>query len=265
MTSPNSIQHNIDLIQHWSTVWQMKISYTKCNILSLGPLRNFKNKIFLDKHHIKQVNAVKDLGVTVDTNLKFRKHINDIVLRANQRSALISRCFLSRNPQNLTRAYKIYVRPLVEYSSSVWSPTYFTQINQIESVQRRLTKRIPGCGHLSYADRLKHLQLQSLEHRRLIADLIICYNIVYGHSCLQFGDFFKFSNNRSTRGHPKKLLIPLIKSNIRRHFFVSRIIPVWNDLSPNAVLAPNIKSFKNIISKTDLTKFLIFPSVFITA
>ena len=34
--SPNHLQHHLDLIHQWSSTWQLPISYSKCNILTLG-------------------------------------------------------------------------------------------------------------------------------------------------------------------------------------------------------------------------------------
>ena len=66
-----------------------------------------------------------------------------------------------------------------------------TLINQPESVQRSFTKRLPQCQRLSYFERLNKLQLQSLEHRRLIFDLIMCYNIMSSNSCIDKDDCFQ--------------------------------------------------------------------------
>ena len=67
-----------------------------------------------------------DLGDIVDPALKFRpnSHINYIVANANTRASLIHKCFLSRNTKVMLRAFKVYVRPLLDYATSVWSP-YF--------------------------------------------------------------------------------------------------------------------------------------------
>jgi len=51
---------------------------------------------------------------------------------------------LNRAMSVLVRAYKTYVRPLVEYNSVVWSPVNLHDTDAIESVQRRFTKRLPG-------------------------------------------------------------------------------------------------------------------------
>jgi len=58
-----------------------------------------------------------------------------------------------------------------EHDSVIWSPYTVKDIELIESVQRRFTKRLPGFNILPYAERLKRLDLRSLELRRLHTDL----------------------------------------------------------------------------------------------
>ena len=57
------------------------------------------------------------------------------------------------------RAYLVYVRPILEYNSVVWSPYRKHDIEAIERVQRRFTKRLRGYGSHSYSERLRLLQL----------------------------------------------------------------------------------------------------------
>ena len=63
-----------------------------------------------------------------------------IVAKANGRAALIRKCFVSHNPYVMVRAFKVYVRPMLEYAVSVWSPCYNYAIDKVESVQRNLPK-----------------------------------------------------------------------------------------------------------------------------
>ena len=167
----------------------------------------------------------------------------------------------SRNPINLVKAFKTYVRPLLEYFSTTWSPSYVTEIIAIESVQRDFTKRIPGCAHLSYAERLSLLKLQSLEHRRLIADHTMAYNILHDKVSIN-NDFFTLNPNKNLRGHPLKITVPVIKTNVQKFLFSNRIIAVWNSLSTPVVLSKSTLSFKNQLKKIDLNNHLIFRSVY---
>ena len=97
---------------------------------------------------------------------------------------------------------------MVEYGTPVWSPYTVQSITQVESVQRAFTKRLPGLSRFSYVDRLQILGLQTLEHRRLLADLLMCYKIIHGLVALNFDEFFSFSPNTTLRGHPYKLTVP---------------------------------------------------------
>ena len=76
---------------------------------------------------------------------------------------------MSRENGLLVRAFVTYVRPILEYNSIIWSPSLVRDIEQLEKVQRRFTKRLRGMKSLSYNKRLLQLGLPSLELRRLHA------------------------------------------------------------------------------------------------
>ena len=114
---PNNLQAQLNTIQNWSKLWQLQISLLKCSTLTLGS-KELQTKLHLDGNYIAQSHNVRDLGITIDSDLKFKNHIHSIVTTASQRSALILRCFLSRNPDSLVRAFKVYVRPLLEFAST---------------------------------------------------------------------------------------------------------------------------------------------------
>ena len=143
----------------------------------------------------------------------------------------------SRCSSNLIRAYKTYVRPLVEYAPQVRSPHTKSRLNLVESVQRYFTKRLPGLNSLTYAQRLTSLQLQSLEHRRLISDLVMTFNIIHGYTALNFDDVFSFSTNLSFRGHHFKLNFPLFTNNNykKKTFFSLPALFRFKMLSPSTL------------------------------
>jgi hypothetical protein len=47
------------------------------------------------------------------------------------------------------------VRTHLDYASSVWTPFKAKHIEQIEWVQRRATKQIPGFRDMTYSERLR--------------------------------------------------------------------------------------------------------------
>ena len=127
------LQQCLDLICNWATSWQLKLSPNKCTVLPL------------DKAHVNTlyhccdvvlpiVNQMTDLGILIDDQLFFSSHINTVCTKAKHRAALILNCFYSRNKYLLIRAFIAYVRPLLEYCCSVWSPSKLGLIDKKEII-----------------------------------------------------------------------------------------------------------------------------------
>jgi len=148
---------------------------------------------------------------------------------------MIHRCFISQNVTLLVRAFITYVRPLLEYNCVVWSPGLLRDVTLIEDVQRRFTKRlrVRGLRNVSYTERLKLLNMDTLEDRRLKFDLIYCYKFIFGLVRVNRDEFFELATSR-TRGHPFKLYKRFSSSSARSLFFTERLINCWNQL-PNSV------------------------------
>ena len=172
------------------------------------------------------------------------------------RSILLHKCFLSRDPSTLVKAFTVYVRPMLEYCSCVWSPHLVQDIESIERVQRRFTKRLRGLSGFTYEQRLQSTGLERLDVRRLRANLISTYKIVFGLTCLNFNELFQFSPSQRTRGHEYKLRVVGASSETRKHYFAVRVVLPWNGLPLNTDFS-SISHFKNCIEKLDLTHHCI--------
>ena len=91
---------------------------------------------------------------------------------------LILKCFLSRDRELLFKAYCVYVRPLLEYCSAVWSPHFKSLVVVMECVKRFFTKRLQGMWNKGYNDRLRLLNTHSLEYRRIRSDFVLCFQLL---------------------------------------------------------------------------------------
>ena len=141
---------------------------------------------------LPNVDSITDLGVTYSNGLSFSLHIDKIVAKASLRAKLILNCFQSRDPDLLLKAFCTFVRPILEYCCVIWSPMYKYDIDRIEAVQRRFTKRLRGLYHMPYASRLCQLHLDSLASRRIRADLVMCYKILNNLVCIERYHFLSF-------------------------------------------------------------------------
>ena len=92
-------------------------------------------------------------------------------------------------------AYKTYVRPLLEYSATVWDPWQKKYINKIELVQHRAVRYIFNDYNFtsSVSSMLNQLALPTLEKRRKNASLSMFYKINHGLVRIKFPDYIKIS------------------------------------------------------------------------
>ena len=74
------------------------------------------------------------------TFVGINKHIDNICSRANSSRGFIRRNVNIGNPRVKGLAYQSYVRPVLEYSPTVWDPYTVGSIKKIESVQRRAAR-----------------------------------------------------------------------------------------------------------------------------
>lgn len=253
----SALQHKLDVLCRWSDQWQLRIAEKKCVCMSVG--RNNSNvQLRLNNNNINVTDCAKDLGVHVDRYIKFDTHISHIVAQAYIRVNLIFKCFVSRDILTLVNAFKVYVRPLLEYASCVWSPTYTTLKKQIEDVQKRFTKRLPGINNLSYHERMEKLSLESLEARRLKQDLTTTYKILFGYTN-SVNELFTFSSHdHNTRGHPYKLACQNCRTNTRQHFFAERVVNIWNSLPVESCQFESLSKFKRCINCLNLNEHLLY-------
>ena len=62
------------------------------------------------------------LGITIDNNLYFKKHIGVCCSKAYSVINRIFRCVITNNVTSILIAYIVYARPHPEFASTVWNP-----------------------------------------------------------------------------------------------------------------------------------------------
>jgi hypothetical protein len=251
----------IERLFNWSRTWQLHLATNKCFMCEVKNSKIYPNThvYMMDNHCLSCVDSVRDLGVIIDNRLKFDKHISLITRKALLRSRLILKCFNSRDRSLLVKAYCTYVRPLLEYCNVVWSPHHQYLIDKIEGVQRFFTKRLDGLRNVPYCIRLALLQLESLEYRRLVCDLVFCYKVQHKLVDTELCNALTRSIYTTTRGHPFKLQKIPCSCDATKYFFTNRLHDLWNELPDSVVAAESANSFKQRLHNLNLSAYLRFP------
>lgn len=74
----------------------------------------------------------------------------------------------------------VYVKPILDYAAPVWIPHLVKHVKKLEKVRRFSTRLVPELRAMSYEERLRELNLTTLEDRRERGDMPATYKILRG-------------------------------------------------------------------------------------
>lgn len=260
LDSGGNLQDDLERLEAWANTMQMIFHPDKCKVMHLGsnnPRQAYTMTTENGAHHtLKVTEEEKDLGVIVDHQLRFSKHIQTQVSKANRVLGAIKHTFSAIDKNAFLCLYKSLVRPHLEYASTVWSPVLKRDKDALEQVQRRATRLVEGLSHLSYGERLAKLELPTLSSRRERADLIQAFKIIKGVDSVNYsrecnkcgGAMFRPAFGTATRGHSLKMHVQY-QLGPRRNFLPARVTEKWNKLGQNTVDSANINIFKTSLAK----------------
>ena len=211
-----SLQNDLDSLEDWSERWLLRFNPDKCQVLTLGKFENIMHthryKIYGTE--IEHVFDEKDLGITVNSELKFEEHISLKAIKANAIMGMIRRSFTFLDCNLFKKLYVAFVPPHLECGQAVWSPHLVKYINMLEEVQVRATKLVNGLGGLEYSERLRKVDLLTLAYRRTRGNQIELFKHFHAYDKTTLPYSFN-PRDRTSRKHDFQLLLNAPKDGVR--------------------------------------------------
>ena len=240
------LQQDLDRLQEWEKKWQMAFNAEKCEVLCITNKKNtIQHNYLIHGQKLAIKSDSKYLGVTISSNLSWSKHVNNISKKANSTMAFLRRNIRPASQQAKSTAYKTFVRPTLEYASTVWSPHTDTDSNQLEMVQRRAARFVKSdySRKSSVTAMRQDLCWDTLLQRRDQARLSMMYRIAHQQVDIPAERYLTPLDNR-TRGHNARFRqIPTSFTGYQQSFF-PRTIVLWNQLPQEAVSQSTLEAFQ---------------------
>ena len=241
------LQNDVAMLHRRSESWGLSFSVNKCARIHFSRLRTDPVcDYFIGDSPIPNKDSFRDLGVVVDSSLKFHLHINEVCRKANGIANSILRGTICRSPEFMVQVFITHIRPIIDFASVVWNTGYVGDLQMLESIQRRWTKKIAGFADHPYSVRLSTLNLFSIKGRLLRADLILVWKIMAG-LCPSLNALFERVAHGRTRGHSRKIFKPRHSTDVRSRFFSLRVIDLWNSLPEEVVSVQSVQTFKRLL------------------
>lgn len=239
-------------VTEWAISNKMELNKIKYQLIQYGKNEELKLPYNIEDTEVKSSETVTDLGVLMSADMTFKEHIADIKNKAKKVASWIFRIVESRSADTVMLLYKTYIRPLLEYSCSLWSPYEITSISALEAIQRTVTARIEGLEHLNYHERLRYLGLYSLQRRRERYDLIHIWKIQQEIIPNDLNLTFYYSERQGWKCRRNVIQNRQVKlATIRYNSFTSRAAILFNSVPKKIKDSTSLAVFK-----TNLDKYL---------
>jgi hypothetical protein len=152
---------------------------------------NTEQAYFMEGQQLEVTEVERDIGVNVVKRLKQASQCQKAAETAQGVLSQISRAFHYRDRNVFLRLYIQYVRPHLEFASPAWSPWLEADKEVVEKVQRRAVNMISGLKARTYAEKLRELELTTLEERRHQTDMGQVYKIIIGKDMVKSEVWFQ--------------------------------------------------------------------------
>lgn len=155
-------QEAINKIEQWAEKWKMKLNGDKTEAMVIETTKSgWEPNLKLGKKEkkIRVVNEYKFLGVIIDSQLRFDKHLDKITTKAKKRVNIVKHMAGKDWGQGLetqAKLYKTYARSGIEYAS----PSYYPMLGvkkreKLETIQNEALRSMVGAARRCPADFLR--------------------------------------------------------------------------------------------------------------
>jgi myo-inositol-hexaphosphate 3-phosphohydrolase len=129
-----TLQNDLDKLSIWEQKWKMAFHPDKCNVLSITRNKTpVKHAYTLHGHQLEHADKVQYLGVTIQSDLKWDSHINNITTKANKTLGFLRRNINISSTKVKEQAYKILNSTITRMCLFCIGPIYQRRHNPIRT------------------------------------------------------------------------------------------------------------------------------------
>ena len=227
--------------------------------MSLGPKNKAKDlEITMSNVKIRCGSELKLLGLIIDQNLDFSKHVSELCKRTARKVGVLTRLRNILPIKAKLIIYKSMVLPQLTYCHTVWNFCRSSDSRKLERIQERALKAIYNRKSGTYDEFLEMAKLPTLKNRRLQDIAILMYKVKNGLCPLYIKEIFQNNNNCNYNlRNSLDFSIPRFNTVTYGKHSLRYLGPVlWAKLDKKVKNAETLRTFKIIIRKVDLVRLM---------
>ena len=204
----------------------------------------------IEGHEIDRVPHTKSLGLYIDQNLSWSKHVNETAKTVSSGIGALKRLTSFICEDTAILLYRALIEPYFDYCCPVWDGLSNELADKLQKLQNRAIRVITKSDYYSSATALRgKLGWDNLCTRRKKQKLKLMFKTL-NDQCPEYlkGLFKPFSTGYSLRNSDNKLALPNPRTDFLKRSFSYSGAHLWNSL-PSDVRA--IRSFSNFRNRID--------------
>ena len=256
-TDINDINSDLNQVSIWADQWRVSFNAakTKYMIVSKKTTRPKPIPIYFNDIPIEQVRFHCHLGLWFSDNMTWEKQTQETVKKTSRSVNLLKRMSSSITRKTKLFIYKTYIRPKMEYATSVFDGNLNkTQIEYLENVQRQALLCITRAyRHTSHDKLLREAGVEPLSVRRRYFGLCHMYTIINGLTPSYLFNLIPPRVQVSTPYSLRNMLdfkIPSAQKNYIKLSFFWQFLYNWNTLDQNIRQSTTLNQFKTNLKLT---------------
>jgi hypothetical protein len=250
-TLEHTLQEEVNNVSQWCADNNMLVNAqkTKCMVITSrqkhqrGPL---KLNIVIDKDDVEQVKSHRVLGVTVDDELRWHLHINNVCKTVARNIYLLSKLKLYVDKHALNLFFHAHCMSHFNYASPVWSGAGDVHLIKLNSLHRRAVKVIVSNPFLSTDQKLRSAGILPLIKQFDFNTAILVFKTRHNLAPSYLRTVLNVSGaNRES----DKYLLPRTRIDLFKCSFSFQGANVWNSLPASVRKCKSLGSFKHCLKK----------------
>ena len=235
---------------------KLSLNVAKTEFLLIGShhkLNNLDSQPCVNIGHdsIKQVQHSKVLGVEIDENLSWNKHIENVVKKVTSGIGAMRRIRNFVDRETLSSIYNALIRPHFDYCSEVWDTLGVGLSNRLQKLQNRAARIIMNLGYNTPGiEAINALGWEPLETRRAKSKVKQMYKVLNDLAPSSLTTLFVRKRNITEydlRGSSTSLQLPFPKTENLKKSFCYDGAKLWNSLPADMRDSDTLPTFINAI------------------
>ena len=205
-----------------------------------------EHAIYLDGCKLSRVTEAKFLGITIDENLTWKKHVDNVSKVCSRNIGVLSKVksFLPAN--TMYTLYCSLVLPYFNYGLLLWGNSSKQNVNKVFKIQKRAIRVITNSDYLSSTkplfNRLKTLNVFDMYTREVATFMFKYKNDMLPLSFNHFFTIHRDNHDYNTRNRDD------FKFPVQKIETISSFGPkVWNELPKNVKQANTLNQFRSLL------------------